>query len=229
MQKLVAQLARLYLAEGMPPRLATVDGLTRAIVIAFDKQTGGEAQHWSLLCEVANALQTELGLPAPAVSISGAHGFRLWLSLQDAAPAATVHHFLDLLRTAYCPEFSDFADVTATVAVPPCLNADTGLWAAFINPGLGASFADESGLEMEPPHAGQLPLLEGLHSISAAQFAQAIALLEKAHGVAAPAVAAAPKAAPPADGLLLQDASLEDIVKHLHRLNIEPTFRHLIN
>jgi hypothetical protein len=173
-------------------------------------------------------VQSELGLPAPAVSIAGARGFRLWLSLEEAAPAATADHFLGLLRKAYCPDFTEVANVTATVAVPPCLNADTGLWAAFINPGLGASFADESGLEMQPPDAGQLALLEGLHSITAAQFAQAIALLEKAHGTAAPPVTAPPKAGAPADGLLLKDASLEDIVKHLHRLNIEPTFRHLI-
>ena len=229
MQKLGAHLKRLYLADGTPPRLPAGDGPARAIVLAFDKQQGSdETQHWSLLCAVANALQTELGLPAPAVSISGVRGFRLWLSLEEAAPAGTVRQFVDLLRKAYCPEFSDFADVTAAVAVPPCLNADTGLWAAFINPGLGASFADESGLEMQPPDAGQLALLEGLHSITAAQFAQAISLLEQAHGTAAPAVAASPEAAPPADGLLLKDASLEDIVKHLHRLNIEPTFRHLI-
>ena len=52
-----------------------------------------------------------------------------------------------------------------------------------------------------------------------------------------PAAAAQPKTAPaPApvaaagnpDTLLLKDATLEDIVRHLHALNIEPTFRHLI-
>jgi hypothetical protein len=28
--------------------------------------------------------------------------------------------------------------------------------------------------------------------------------------------------------LLLRDATLEDIVRHLHAKNIEPTFRHLL-
>jgi len=28
--------------------------------------------------------------------------------------------------------------------------------------------------------------------------------------------------------LLLKDATLEDIVRHLHAKNIEPTFRHLV-
>jgi hypothetical protein len=34
--------------------------------------------------------------------------------------------------------------------------------------------------------------------------------------------------ATPQDGLLLKDATLEDIVQFLHAKNIEPTFRHLI-
>ncbi len=231
MQKLDAELKRLYLADGM--RLATGDGPTRAIVISFDKQPGNDdGEHWSLLCAVANALQSDLALPAPAVSISGARGFRLWLSLEQAAPVATVRHFMALLRKAYFPDATEVADVTALTSLPPCLNGDTGLWAAFINPGLGASFADESGLEMQPPDAGQLALLEGLHSIGGAQLAHATAVLEKAHG--APAPAAGPAEAAPArygtspDSLLLKDATLEDIVNHLHRLNIEPTFRHLI-
>jgi hypothetical protein len=84
---------------------------------------------------------------------------------------------------------------------------------------MGASFADESGLDMAPPAAGQVAFLEGLDSIAPGQFAQALARLE------APA---APVAAPPppaADGLLLKDATLEDIVRVLHARGIEPTFR----
>jgi hypothetical protein len=30
------------------------------------------------------------------------------------------------------------------------------------------------------------------------------------------------------DGLLLKDATLEDIVRFLHSKNIEPTFRHIL-
>jgi hypothetical protein len=41
----------------------------------------------------------------------------------------------------------------------------------------------------------------------------------------APAKAKAPSATP--GGLLLKDATLEDIVRHLHAKNIEPTFRFL--
>lgn len=242
MQKLISELTRLYLAAGAlsaamleqhllgktspGATLATGDGQTRAIVIAFPKIAAGDPeQHWHLLCTVANALQAELGLPAPAVSISGTDGYRLWLSLETPAPVATARQFVELLRKAYFPDMHPGMDeATALADLPPCLNQYSGKWAAFIHPGLGASFADESGLEMPPPFAGQAALLEGLHSISNAQFTHAMATLQQTPAEA-PAVS---ERAPVSAGLLLKDATLEDIVRHLHAQHIEPTFRHLI-
>ncbi len=194
MQKLGAELKRLYLSN--------------AIVIALDD--------WPLLCTVANALQTELALPAPAVSISGKRGFRLWLSFEAPVDTDMARQFLTALHQAYFPDVA--LDAAAPAELPPFQHQESGLWAAFINPGLGASFADESGLEMAPPLAAQAALLESVHSISAAQLQHALRQL-------------APSAAPAASasqGLLLKDATLEEIVRHLHTLNIEPTFRHLI-
>ena len=247
MQEFIAQLIRLYLPAGAlvpamleqhlpgatrsPLSLETDDGRTRALVIAFDKQAGTqpgveEARHWRLLCLVANALQTQLDLPAPAVSISGSHGYRLWLSFEVPLPCAAVAQFLALLRTAYFPDQAQPAN--ATVHFPPAQHPATGLCAAFINPGLGASFADECGLEMPPPIAGQLALLEGLNSISEEQLAHAINVLEQAHAMPLPAGAPTPVHSTGSQDLLLKDATLEDIVRHLHALHIEPTFRHLI-
>lgn len=246
MQKLISELTRLYLPAGaIPPEalaehmrgkttlainLTSGDGLTRAMVIPFRKVSGGdEAQHWSLLCSVANALQAELGFPAPAVSISGADGYGLWLSLEKPVPAAQAQTFLALLGQAYFPDMPLPTDaVSAPVELPPCMNQSSGKWAAFIHPGMGASFADESGLEMAPPIAGQVAFLEGLYSISEAQFQHALAVLQGAHGAAQVARAPAPRRPAASDGLLLKDASLEDIVSFLHSKNIEPTFRHLI-
>ena len=58
---------------------------------------------------------------------------------------------------------------------------------------------------------------------------QALATLRAAHGGVPVQPAAAPVAAVTAhSGLLLADATLEDIVKHLHGLGIEPTFRHVL-
>ena len=243
MQKLISELVRLYLPKGavapaslaehmlgnttLAVRLSTNQGTTRAIMIPFRraKNGGGEAQHWTQLCAVANALQADLGLPAPAVSISGADGYGLWISFENPVPSEQAQQFLALLGQAYFPDTPIPADaVHDPVELPPCLNQTSGKWAAFIHPGMGASFADESGLEMAPPLAGQVAFLEGLDSISAGQFRHALDVLQPSPA-AAPAAAALPAAA---DGLLLKDATLEDIVRYLHAKNIEPTFRHLI-
>ncbi len=245
MQKLIAELLRLYLPLGnvlidvlerhisgshtISTSLVSADGMTRAIVIPFNKLSDNDCdQHWTLLCDVANALQTELALPAPAVSISGDTGFALWLSLDEAVSVGVAQRFLGLLRRAYFPtvEFGIPA-VSAPVELPPCVHQRTGRWAAFINPGLGAAFADESGLEMPPPLAGQVALLENLERISEKKFLHAMSLLQQSHGEAE--VTPAPSVrAPAGQGLLLKEATLEDIIRHLHSLDIEPTFRHLI-
>jgi len=83
--------------------------------------------------------------------------------------------------------------------------------------------------------------LDGLDSIGAAQFEAAFGKLQ-AGKAAVPVPAAAPLAPDAAsvpaaqpmlpaaapEGLLLKDATLEDIVRLLHARNIEPTFRHLL-
>lgn len=275
MEKLIAELTRLYLAPEAVTRdalaahiagkttlaikLTTADGLTRALAIPFRKVFGdGEAGHWDRLCEVANALQADLGLPAPAVSIDGASAYRLWLSLETPVPAGEAQEFLELLQQAYFRQTELAPDAaTAPVYLPPCLNPRSGKWAAFIHPGMGASFAEESGLDMAPPLTGQAAFLEGLDSIADEQFREALHKLEQRHRpAAAPAPAAAElqssaagdaldaelftlqpppqtaakapaKAKAPPEGLLLKDATLEDIVRHLHAKNIEPTFRFL--
>jgi hypothetical protein len=277
MEKLIAELTRLYLAPEAVTRealaqhilgktilaikLTTADDLTRALAVTFRKAFGdGETGHWDRLCKVANALQADLGLPAPAVSIDGASAYRLWLSLETPVAASEAQDFLELLRQAYFPELELAPDAaTAPVYLPPCLNPRSGKWAAFIHPGMGASFAEESGLEMPPPLGAQVGFLDGLDSIAEDQFRQAVRKLEQRRGPAtAPTPARAPaepvstaasdalaaelfalqppdqapakapvKSKTTPDGLLLKDATLEDIVRHLHAQNIEPTFRFL--
>ncbi|MDQ2821999.1 MAG: hypothetical protein M3Y65_16665 [Pseudomonadota bacterium] len=247
MHKLILELIRLYLApdtapDRLAPRisghdssaidLADADGNVRAIHLPFRKiRNGDEAQHWTLLCEVANALQTGMDFPAPAVSVSGSDGYGLWLSLVTPIPAALAQEFVALLKLAYFPDVKMAVEPPTTqVLLPPCVHPQTGKWAAFIHPGMGASFADDSGLEMAPPLSGQVGFLESLQSIDDDQFAQALALLRSKHGGAVAPLLAVSAAAPvtaPA-GLLLRDATVEDIVAFLHAKNIEPTLRYLI-
>lgn len=244
MQKLISELNRLYLPQGelspdalarhvqgqetFAASLATADGLARGVMIPFHRMNkGDEAAHWTQLCAVANALQNELGLPAPAVSISGASGYGLWLSLAAPTPVAQVQAFVERLHAAYFPEQPLAADIVrAQVELPPCLNRSSGKWAAFIHPGMGASFAEESGLEMAPPLGGQVAFLEGLQSIGGEQFRHALEVLQPAREAAPAVPSSKPTGAP--EGLLLKDATLEDIVRHLHSKNIEPTFRHVL-
>lgn len=240
MEKLISELSRLYLVPGSPAAqalaqrggggpcaavdLVSVDGLMRAIAIPFRKAPGADEQHWERLCTVANGLQADFGFPAPAVSVASAGGFVLWLSLAVPVPVAAARRLVDGLGRLWPDTLPDAAAVATPVELPPCLNGATGTWAAFIHPGMGASFADESGLDMPPPAAGQVAFLEGLDSITAEQFDAALARLEPPAPVPQ-AVAPAPRDAGTPDGLLLKDATLEDIVRALHARNIEPTFR----
>jgi hypothetical protein len=215
MQKLNAELKRLYLADGAAP------GQTRAIGLSFRRLAKDEEEgHWERLCAVANAVQAELGLPAPAVSISGEGAFGLWLSLEQPVPVAQAQEFAALLGAAYCPESDSLSEM---LALPPVQHQASGKWSAFIHPGMGTSFAGDEGLEMQPPEAGQLALLERVESITPGQFAQAFAQLRGAAG----GVQVSPHPTPTPGALLLKDATLEDIVNFLHSKNIEPTFRFL--
>ncbi|SEN22369.1 hypothetical protein SAMN05428959_101740 [Duganella sp. CF517] len=248
MRKLIAELRRLYLPdEGrygdadlephlrgertMSVDLANGEGLARALMIEFRKLP--DEGHWSQLCETANALQTELGLPAPAVSVSGGDSYGLWLSLDTPVPAARLRQLKALLHQAYFAQQEIDTD-KSVVELPPCLHQASGLWAAFINPGMGASFADDLGLDMQPPVGAQTAFLEGLRGMTAKEFEHALEVLGRRAGAdtgsaatAAPAAAAPANTSATAAGLLLKDASIEDIVRHLQERNIEPTFRFL--
>lgn len=250
MDTLTAALTRLYLPPGAaapdrpgPTDLATADGRTRAIVLPFvappGKRDGTDAQHWQRLCDVANLLQTECEFPAPAVSVRASGGYLLWLSLAAPVPLAEARGFLARLCARHFPDLKAPPEPLAgPVELPPALNPDNGKWSAFIHPGMGASFADESGLDMPPPAAGQLAFVEGLQSIAAGQWQAALDKLGLAVAAPAPAavavaVTSAAAAAPlrssaGPEGLLLADATLDDIVRHLHARNIEPTFRCLL-
>jgi hypothetical protein len=235
MDKLIAQLIRLYLMpdlaapielSGHPAvPLVSGEGLTRAIVIDFSSQRGGAPEaHWTALCAVANLLQEHFGFPAPAVSITGDSGYRLWLSLAEPVPEGDIRRFVAMLRETHFPDLE--LQPSEQVQLPPSLNTESGKWAAFIHPGMGASFAEEAGLEMAPPLAAQLGFLEGLESVGKKQFLDALVSLKQTE-----TPAPAPPPPPPAaaqEGLLLKDATLEDIVRHLHALGIEPSFRHVL-
>lgn len=175
--------------------LVSEAGLSRAMVLDFDGVAHGKGQlHWDKLAEVANKMQTELGLPAPAVAVSGRKGWGLWLSLEQPVPVGQAQQFLHMIRKAYLSDIpKDELDLRpdtdkptkaaqAVAKLPPCLHRASGLWAAFINPGMGASFIEEAGLTSAPPMSKQAELLADLQSITPMQFMQALVKLQQKTG-----------------------------------------------
>lgn len=156
----------------------------RAMVVSFKR-----ASAWEQVAKLYQAVQHDLALPAPAVSVSGREGYRLWFSLAEPLPVAQVRSFLNALHRQYLAEMPiaslEFqpAPLSAEpdlIKLPPALHPASGRWSAFIDPSMGSMFIDEAGLEMAPNLDKQADMLSGLGSIKSSAFQQALALLEDA-------------------------------------------------
>lgn len=155
------------------------DGRVRLLLLNFKR-----AGDWEQVAKVYQAVQSELELPAPAVSISGRAGYRLWFSLAEPVALAQACEFLEGLRRQYLAELPaaslelcpDSAGQAMTQLVPAFYPA-TGKWSAFIDPSMGNMFMAEPGLEMAPGLDKQADILARFESIKAAAFQQALGLL----------------------------------------------------
>jgi hypothetical protein len=159
-------------------QLTSPEGYARALVIEFARST-----HWPQAAALCQALTGELELPAPAVAVGGPAGYQLWLSLAEPQPVAAVREFLQALVHKY------LADVPAAARrcypshgddgphLPPARLANEG-WSAFIDPTMGAMFADETWLPMAPNADKQADMLAALKSISTTDFQRALAQLQ---------------------------------------------------
>lgn len=216
MNKLMSELRRLYFrcdqawpAGETDPALDLVDvnGMVRAMVIDFAK-----VGDWAAVANMYRAVQDDLDLPAPALSVSGHAGFRLWFSLAAPVLATEAAAFLGALQREYLadipPANLQCLPVADKVAFPACkrvglvpaLCQETGKWSAFIDPSMGSMFVDAPGLEMAPNLDRQADMLAGLASIEADAFRHAVNVLPGglASGVAAGRAFAAPAAVVPA-------------------------------
>ena len=176
------------------------DGMTRAMVVSFKR-----ASDWAAVAKLYQAVQEDLDLPAPAISISGRAGYRLWFSLAEPVPAARAENFLNALRRNYLadipPAHLAFRPATerpatlapAIVTLVPALHQATGKWSAFIDPSLGSMFIDEPGLEMAPGMDKQASILGAVKSIKAAEFQRAMDLLEAQSAADTPSGVSSPE------------------------------------
>lgn len=183
-ERLIAQMRRLYLLDDSQWLPAAAD----AAVPAFDPLAPGDATRALLVCcerpgdwQYVEALwqgvQADFDLPAPAISVSGQGGYRLWFALAEPVGVADAAAFLEGLRRRYLADLPaarlhllpGAAEAPALEAVP-ALHPATGKWSAFIDPSMGAMFADEPGLEMAPNLDRQADLLAAFASLRAADF-----------------------------------------------------------
>jgi len=170
MNRLQTEIQRLYLTDE-PARV-------RAAVLEL-----AAPADWAVLGQVWRGVQSDLGLPAPAIAVSGRDGYQLWFSLSAALPAAQAAALLEGLRQRYLPGLplkrlktwpAAHADASTSPLLPPPRLAQSGQWAAFLAPDLAPVFADEPWLDTAPNEEGQADLLQGLLSIKPEVLDQAL-------------------------------------------------------
>lgn len=181
----------LYAATAEPPAprdaLLDAQGRTRALVMALARPA-----EWAPLAAVWHAVQTEAGLPAPGIAVSGTDSFQLWFSLADAVPVAEAHAFLDALRRRCLGDIDatrvtlmpslDTAptpQATAHHASPiPAQQGDAEQWSAYVAPDLAPMFNGAPWLDLPPNPEGQAELLSRLRSITPDEWRAAQAWLK---------------------------------------------------
>jgi hypothetical protein len=202
MTRLQSELHRLYLPAATPDAvpvgehasLIDADGRVRAMVLAL----AGPAD-WAVLSPVWQAVQSELGLPAPAIAVSGADSYQLWFSLALAVPAAQAQAFVEGLRQRYLSHIAparisllpadeaDAPQLAWQVTTMPVQQVHPDQWSAFVAPDLAPIFAETPWLDIPPNPEGQADLLSRVQSIKPADWQTALAQLRPAPLMARPA------------------------------------------
>ncbi len=162
---------------------------------------------WSALSVVWQAVQADMGLPAPAIAVSGEDAYQLWFSLTEAVPVPEARGFLEALRTRYLghiaphritllPALDAQAQAWHANSVPPQpVRADQ--WSAFLAPDLAPMFAETPWLDLAPSPEGQADLLSGLQRIKPGAWRAALTLSAPAQDLAQSTASSACSAARP--------------------------------
>lgn len=175
--RLHAEWLRLYAADatGMPA-LVDAQGRTRTLVLSL-----GRPADWATLSAVWQAVQTEGGLPAPGIAVSGTDSFQLWFSLAEAVTVGEAHAFLDALskrclghigapRLNLLPAPPGAHGDALHVAAIPAQQGASEQWSAFVAPDLAPMFNDAPWLDLPPSPEGQAELLSGLRCAQPAEW-----------------------------------------------------------
>jgi hypothetical protein len=153
--------------------------MLRTMVVSFE-----HVSDWDAVARLFQGVQSDLDLPAPAISVSGHQGYGIWFSLARPLPLPQARRFLDALRANYLADMSGVnlafhpAASDQPVNLVPALQASNGKWSAFIDPSMGSMFIEEAGLDMAPNMDRQAEMLAGLRSIKEDEFAHALTVLQ---------------------------------------------------
>jgi len=209
MNRLQQELLRLFGATDSGPRLALLELAKPA--------------DWRALGAVWRGVQADLGLPAPAIAVSGRDGFQLWFALAEDDLAPQAAEFLQALCRVYLPALKPSEQAARlrlwprasqsagdAPTLPPQLVA-AGQWSAFVAPDLAPVFSEEPWLDTEPGPDAQADVLARLACISRSQLSAALVQLNGVAGAqpSVPESEPRPAAASPAPPLALGEPVLE--------------------
>ncbi|HSV79976.1 MAG TPA: hypothetical protein VLK85_12360 [Ramlibacter sp.] len=150
---------------------------------------------WQFLSRAWQGVQADLGLPAPAIAISGNDAYQLWFSLAEPAAVVQVIAFLDALRKHYLPDVApdrirmapcDEAAPSQALPVLPPIEALPGQWSAFVAPDLATLFEAEPWLDIPPSPEAQADLLSRLESIQPGDLERALERLRSSENPVRP-------------------------------------------
>ncbi|WP_371325386.1 hypothetical protein VX159_07675 [Dechloromonas sp. ZY10] len=203
--RLDGELRRLFLPTA-GKQLCTPAGDCRLLTLRLLRSAD-----WEALAGLLAGLADELELPLPALSVEAQGGYRLWFSLAEPVAPAAGQAFLQGLLQRYLPALPAgrvaLALPSGTEELPAIPAVDTAgeRWSAFIDPGLGAMFCDEAGLDIAPGRDRQADLLVPVRSWSRADFTRACSELAALVGTATASVAGTP---PPVAGEAVSPVAL---------------------
>lgn len=182
MTRLQSELERLFrVPAAVTDEVALLDGngQVATLVVGFAR-----LRDWPVVAALLEGLHETLALPLPAVAVDGKAGFQLWLPLAEPIAPETATRFLAALRRQFLGDIADHD--LALLPVPggadsvrriPALSVESGRWSTYIDPTMGAMFADEGGLDFEPNPDRQADQLAAVTPIEPADFARALAAL----------------------------------------------------
>jgi hypothetical protein len=162
---------------------------TRALVVEW-----GRPGDWPALAALWQAVQTEIGWPAPLIALNGRDAFQLWVPLAELVPAAVAHQIARALASRWLPRLPpgamaqrlacwpqrDEAGVSPwghAAQVPARQAGAEPRWSAFVSPDLAALFGNEPALDIDPGDEAQAELMARHQPVSAALWARARQML----------------------------------------------------